>query len=479
MPDEARTNVYKLYRATRCDPDSSVDATKQIALYDAGLGTDSGSNLKITWARRLQNLFSQMTGWGISTNIIDCYANIISVWEPEDRIYLFGFSRGAYTVRCLGGVLGMCGIPAKAADGTDLKLDPSSIRAVATEAVRHVYEHGLTTKHPRFGLQRKELAKRFRENHQSYDGAEIGAVPYFIGVWDTVAALSASTGKLLLFLLLLLLAVMASAAVAALALASAWWILGMFIGVVLSAIGQGWLAPDMPPFWEHAQRSFLMLYLIICAAVFATGLFVYLRSHLKFSTKTGQSFLSTIHLIVWKLRFYDRSLDTRVRFARHAMSIDEYRKDFARVGWGNLADQLRPAQNGEPEQLQQIWFAGNHADIGGGYPESESRLSDIALQWMVDFVTKELPPEVRVLVDDFYLRLSPSADGIMHDECKSGIGGHKRLKWAEERRLVPRDAVLHRTVYDRLELKRARSYDGYTRYRPEPLRTHNEAGKFF
>jgi hypothetical protein len=50
----------------------------------------------------------------------------------------------------------------------------------------------------------------------------------------------------------------------------------------------------------------------------------------------------------------------------------------------------------EPEQFDQIWFAGNHADIGGSYPENESRLSDIALDWMVDFIAKKIPEPWRV-----------------------------------------------------------------------------------
>ena len=50
-------------------------------------------------------MLGKATGLGITHNIIDCYAAIIRVWQPGDRIYLFGFSRGAYTVRCVAGVL--------------------------------------------------------------------------------------------------------------------------------------------------------------------------------------------------------------------------------------------------------------------------------------------------------------------------------------------------------------------------------------
>ena len=112
MPDEARTNVYKLFRATRVCPDTCIDPKLQIAFYDGGLGSRaSGEGIKIKWWRRLYNLLGKVTGLGITQNIIDCYAAIIRVWQPGDRIYLFGFSRGAYTVRCVAGVLKYCGVP--------------------------------------------------------------------------------------------------------------------------------------------------------------------------------------------------------------------------------------------------------------------------------------------------------------------------------------------------------------------------------
>jgi hypothetical protein len=63
--------------------------------------------------------------------------------------------------------------------------------------------------------------------------------------------------------------------------------------------------------------------------------------------------------------------------ARHATSIDENRADFTRVPWGSA----RNAGPARPDSylgwLDQIWFASVHSDIGGGYSENESRLSDI------------------------------------------------------------------------------------------------------
>jgi hypothetical protein len=91
------------------------------------------------------------------------------------------------------------------------------------------------------------------------------------------------------------------------------------------------------------------------------------------------------------------------------------------VKWGG--SNLPPSRPGEPEAFQQIWFFGNHADIGGSYPENESRLSDIALKWMVDFIESEIPPEGRVQIDHRVLTLYPSADSMMRDECMVGLGG--------------------------------------------------------
>jgi uncharacterized protein (DUF2235 family) len=110
LPDESRTNVYKLYRATRNGPDTSIDPRTQIAFYLHGIGTptpgEKPRNLRQTW--------EQMFGGGLASRITDGYAAIISAWQLRNRIYLFGFSRGAYTARCIAHVLELFGIPANA-----------------------------------------------------------------------------------------------------------------------------------------------------------------------------------------------------------------------------------------------------------------------------------------------------------------------------------------------------------------------------
>lgn len=88
-----------------------------------------------------------------------------------------------------------------------------------------------------------------------------------------------------------------------------------------------------------------------------------------------------------KFRFLDTTLSSAVKFAFHALSVDERRGPFKPTLWDS---QPAPGQT-----VQQAWFAGVHSDIGGGYPEHG--LSDLALNWMMDSVNMaglEIDPAV-------------------------------------------------------------------------------------
>lgn len=459
LPDERRSNVYKLFRATRCGPDTGNDPAKQVTFYDPGLGSKAaGEFLKIGWMRWIYNLFGQLTGLGITLNIIDCYAAIIQLWRPGDRIYLFGFSRGAYTVRCLGGVLALCGVP-QTKDGVAIKLDPKSARAIAKEAVKKVYQHG-ASKPPdsRFAKQRRALAENFRKNYDSNDPQSLAidprgqsnAVPYFIGVWDTVAALGASW-----------LAILAASVIGGLIA------FGIVAGLsyLLAALFSTWpvlLSHWMPRAAVQLAATFDFWFIALLAlGVLGVG-FAYLKTHLQYATGTGDPFYKTLHLVAWRLKFYDNTLDNRVSFARQALSIDENRSDFTRVTWKNPGG-VHERKPGEMIWFEQIWFAGNHSDVGGSYPENEARLSDISLGWMVNEARRCPHP---ILVDDTYLKLYPDCAGMQHDERKSS-----RVPWKLGLRQVPEGAFLHPTVFDRLALKEdVQIYDTLGRYDPEPLR---------
>jgi uncharacterized protein (DUF2235 family) len=93
------TNVVRLHHMCVNDP-----ALGQRIFYDPGVGTNA-------WQRLQGGLF----GVGISQNIKECYSFLVEQWgddasETAHEVYLFGFSRGAYTVRSLGGLLGRIGL---------------------------------------------------------------------------------------------------------------------------------------------------------------------------------------------------------------------------------------------------------------------------------------------------------------------------------------------------------------------------------
>ena len=168
------------------------------------------------------------------------------------------------------------------------------------------------------------------------------------------------------------------------------------------------------------------------------------------------------------MRFYDMTLNPKVQYARHALAIDERRKDFDRVGWGTKGD--HPARPDGPEWFQQVWFSGCHSDVGGSYLEDESRLSDIPLAWMLDVAI-----EVGLIYDDRVLKLYPDATGMQHDETR-------RLPFkllAKIDRTIPDEAPLHATVLERFETKDVQNYDVFRPYRPEGLRNHKATAKYY
>ncbi|EKS31068.1 DUF2235 domain-containing protein [Afipia felis] len=442
-PDENRSNIYKLYRATRCGPDTGINPREQLAFYDAGLGSQPpDSTLFVTRAYRwLHNVVSQATGLGITTNIIDCYAAIIRMWEPGDRIFLFGFSRGAYTVRCLAAMLGQCGIPTTMADGSPLRRDIGTTTRVAREAVKNVYQHVSSPKDTVYLPQREALATRFRQRYGSDTGSAANAAPFFIGVFDTVASLGSYTLS------------------AALVAGAAGFI------AILSYMQSFFFFPFLPT----------VLWATVAAAITAAG--GYVATHLKYAHDLpGYSFYETLHIASPKMKFYDLHLNNAVWYARHAMSIDENRADFARVPWGGSHSKGPERPDEYPDWLQQVWFAGNHSDVGGSYPENEARLSDISLGWMVH-AAKNLPDGntldgFGIKIDDSYLRLNPDSLGPQHDEREPGyVGG--RFKWNEGLREIQNEAILHSTVLERFAANGGvQHYYKRMPYRPENLRSH-------
>jgi uncharacterized protein (DUF2235 family) len=251
-----RTNVVKLFSAL--EPHNS---SRQVAYYHPGLGTMEPAAEISPIRRQIARVLGQAVGYGLEFDIRDAYAFVMNHYEEGDRLFLFGFSRGAYTVRAVAALLKMYWL---IAHGNE-PLIPYAIRMML--AIHRLRERGGSSAeiHEYF-----RLADDFKKTFAAFP-----CHPHFVGVWDTVSSL-------------------------------------------------GWY--DNP----------------------------------------------------LKLPYTAENAD--IEIGRHAISIDERRAFFRTNLW--MPDP--PTAQTGPKDLKQVWFAGVHADVGGGYPEAESGLSKIALEWMLD-----------------------------------------------------------------------------------------------
>lgn len=167
LDNASLTNVALTARAIAPRDDKG---RQQIVYYSAGVGS-SVSGVSI---------WQGMTGADLDDHLLDAYLFLNLNYEPGDHIHLFGFSRGAYTVRSLAGLLRKCGLLRRAhVDKARAALDLYRHREVDADSL---------------------LATRFRGAHAiawprlTNDGATINTPPVdlriaYLGVWDTVGAL--------------------------------------------------------------------------------------------------------------------------------------------------------------------------------------------------------------------------------------------------------------------------------------------------
>ncbi|KIC39888.1 hypothetical protein RA27_16425 [Ruegeria sp. ANG-R] len=100
---ENQSNVLKFYRVLK-------ESGDQIGFYDPGVGTISNSGAWSRFKNQLKGVFGLATGYGLDANVLDAYRFLIHHFEEGDEVYLFGFSRGAHTVRVLAGFINMVGL---------------------------------------------------------------------------------------------------------------------------------------------------------------------------------------------------------------------------------------------------------------------------------------------------------------------------------------------------------------------------------
>jgi uncharacterized protein (DUF2235 family) len=141
------TNVYKLFKGL-------TTTSEQVPYYDDGVGANGSL---------IQKLTGGAFGFGLYQKIKDGYTKIAHTYEKDDELYIFGFSRGAYTARSLAGMIAVCGLPT--ANFTDEMVE------TAFNAYRNKD-------------QRQALLAELNSSFDMYD-AKIS----LLGVWDTVGSL--------------------------------------------------------------------------------------------------------------------------------------------------------------------------------------------------------------------------------------------------------------------------------------------------
>lgn len=289
------TNVWRIYNAV----DRHCQPPEQIAYYDDGVGTGGGR-----WGR----LVTGAVGYGLARNIREAYAFLAMNYAPGDKIFLFGFSRGAFTVRSLAGLICKYGVPTRAVvlkaghkREAMLRRILWAYRSTDSKAMKHLCK-----------------AKKLGADYKKFQCVDI----HFIGVWDTVDAVGLPFDEL---------------------------------KKALSCL------------WAKIMRR-------------------------------------------WWWNFHDYQLHERVRYTYHALALDDERKTFHPVLWetsdgrvaygttvrgqpksgvrfqcqsrkGSICCCGQPKSGVRFQTVEQVWFAGAHANVGGGYPKDS--LAFIALDWMM------------------------------------------------------------------------------------------------
>jgi uncharacterized protein (DUF2235 family) len=167
QPADDMTNVVKLYFAL-----DTSDSTQQIAYYHPGLGTMEPPGALTPDEKFATVTLGLATGRGIQDDIRDAYVFLADYYLQGDRVFIFGFSRGAFTARAIAGLLKMYGLIAAG----NAALAPYAIRMMF--AINHAEKHGDS----QTVNQVFELAQRFRETYSR------DCKPRFVGVWDTVSS---------------------------------------------------------------------------------------------------------------------------------------------------------------------------------------------------------------------------------------------------------------------------------------------------
>lgn len=284
-PGPGKTNVVKLVESLAREP------LRQLHFYDPGVGTPDGYISESGQALRdvVRRVSGLVWGDGVWANVAAAYAFLVRNYQIDDRIYLFGFSRGAFTARAVAGLISLFGVLRSEHEN----LIPTLLQIYRTKPQARASNPN--------GQSRSEIGESIRANFCHLEQTPV----HFIGVWDTVESVGLSQ---------------------------------LALGTQITSV------PTVKPAYRHV---------------------------------------------------------------RHALALDELRWPYQPRLYTEPDDLL-------PEQtFKQVWFAGAHSDVGGGY--AEQGLANAALHWMAREASfHELLIEIPLLQEH-----AVNALDTLHDEVAS------------------------------------------------------------
>src|SRR6267142_261252 len=283
------SNVLKLYRCLR---KTEKTQPRQLVFYDPGVGTLERPD---PWHKLKQDfnaILGLATGYGLDDNVLAAYAFLVHNYQHGDAIYLFGFSRGAYTVRVLAGLIHKIGL-----------ITPEQVNLAGSGLI--AYKQFSSDEAPKLRARLTSFADA---------GAEDAVPP---SPFDNAAQFARIT--------------------------SSRWPTVRFVGV-----------------WDTVASVIV--------------------------PRPDRFYWPSLEELAFTLE------NPSVKTFRQAISIDERRRMFRLKKWDApqtfMHNRFSKTNNSEQQDIMQVWFAGVHGDIGGGYPEKQSGLSKYPLLWMIDEAIK-------------------------------------------------------------------------------------------
>jgi uncharacterized protein (DUF2235 family) len=169
------TNVVRVAQVLVRDP------SQQHLYYDPGLGTLPEPGTWTAAAKRISEIYGVAFGRGLTWKVGEAYSFLMDHWEPGDQVFVFGFSRGAYTARVLAGVLHALGLLPRG----NYNLVPYVLRLF--KALRTGAKNG----QPERVSEYRHLCDQLRWSFARMvpeDPQERRFHVHFLGLWDTVSS---------------------------------------------------------------------------------------------------------------------------------------------------------------------------------------------------------------------------------------------------------------------------------------------------